>query len=125
MIDLRSLYGSIFKIILDESAAVSGLSRADKLWLYQIPCRFGHIYVHGTDRLGAYCHGRQRIKPLLDIPGVTLHQRGDSEVSVTFAPEALPLVADLLKARRRRVLSDSHKEMLRKRLAALPRRDAP
>ncbi len=39
---------------------------------------------------------------LLAIPGVTRHQTGDDEMRAVFVPEALPTVARLIRARRRR-----------------------
>jgi hypothetical protein len=46
------------------------------------------------------------------LDGVTVHQRGDHEVRVIFHPDRLDAIADLLKARKRRRLSDDQKARL-------------
>jgi hypothetical protein len=100
-INLKTAYGFLYKITFDPAAAIEGQSKADRLWLQQIPCKYGHIFVHGHETLGAYAKGRLITGKLAALPGVRVHQRGDSEVSVVFSPEVFPAVADLLQARRR------------------------
>src|SRR4051812_44715639 len=100
MIDLKARFGDRYKIALDESANIAKQSEADRLWLYQIPGRYGHVYVHGADALGAYVQtyndGSDRLGRLLSLPGARLHQRGDREASVVFLPAALEAVAGIL-----------------------------
>jgi hypothetical protein len=113
MIDIKAAYGHRFKITLDESAEIDGQTREERLWLYQIPGRHGHVYVHGRETLGAYIrlHG-DRLDRLLAIPSVRKHQIGDREASATFPPEALEAVAEVLALRRRRQLSDTERRRL-------------
>jgi hypothetical protein len=100
-----------YRIVADESLQHETFA-SDKAWLYQIPCRrHGHIYVHGTNMLGAFAQGRIAAR-LLSLPGVTRHQVGDGEASVTFPPRLLVQVADLLQAKRRRHLSPEHRAKL-------------
>lgn len=110
MIDLKATYGDTFRITLDESAKSPGTSREDKLWCYRIPCRRGHIFVHGENTLGAYCDRRLIRKRLAALPGVRVHQDGDRETTVTFDPALLPKVAELLQARRRVRLSPEERQ---------------
>jgi hypothetical protein len=105
MLDIRALYGKTYRLKMDESASIPGQTAADRLWLQQIRCRYGHIYPHSVDTLGAYTDRRLIIGRLIAIPGVTLHQLGDSECSVIFDPAHLPQVAELLRAYKRRRLS--------------------
>lgn len=105
MIDLKAQYGSTYRIIWDESAGILDQTREERLWLQQIKARYGHIYVHSHDTLGGFTNRRGIISRLIALPGVTLHQRGDSECTVIFHPTYLPHVAELLKAYRRRRLS--------------------
>ena len=63
------------------------------MWLYQVPCRFGHIGVWGENLLSAYASGRLMTGRLASLPGVRVVQRGDDEVQVTFTPDLLPEVA--------------------------------
>jgi hypothetical protein len=113
LIDLRATCGHRYRITLDESAEIDGQTRDERLWLFQIPGRFGHVYVHGWDTLGAYVrlHG-DRLNRLLAVPGARIHQRGDREASLTFPPEALEAVAAVLALRRRRRLSDDRRRQL-------------
>ena len=116
MLDLKKMYGEVYKIVLDESA--SGQDRADRLWYQQIPCKYGHICVFGRELLGAHAAGRRRAGRLAALPGVTVRQRGDSEVNVSFPPEVFPAVAALLQARKRRKVSPEQARAGAKRLAA-------
>jgi hypothetical protein len=117
MIDLKAAYGGTYRIALDQSATIPGQSRADRLWLLQIPCRYGHIYVHGIETLGAYAAGRLIAGKLAALRGIRVHQRGDSEVTVVFPPEEFPAVASLLQARKRRRVSDEQARAGAERLA--------
>src|SRR5512135_528800 len=106
MIDLRAAYGDTYRITPDEAAVIPGQTKADRLWLQQIPCKYGQIYLHGTDTLGAYASGRLITGRLAALPGVRVHQRGDTEVTVVFPPERFSAVADLLRARKRRCVAE-------------------
>lgn len=119
MIDLKSQYGHAYRISREETAKVAGQTREDRMWLYRIPCKYGHIFVHGVDRLGAYCGRVGVIKRLVALDGVTIHQRGDREVSVTFPPSMLDSVADVLRAKRRPVRSPAQQEVSLRSLAKI------
>jgi hypothetical protein len=105
LIDLKKMYGARYKIVLDESADIPDQSTADRQWLQQIPAKYGHIYVHGRDSLGAWATGRIMSGKLAAVPGVRVHQRGSIEVTVVFHPDLFPSVAALLRPRKRRRLS--------------------
>jgi hypothetical protein len=117
VVDLKAECGGRYRIALDPSAGIEGQSRKERLWYYRIPCKFGHIYVHGKERLGAYASGRVATK-LAAHQNVTVHQRGDSEVSVIFSIEIVDIVAWILGARRRRTVSAAQAEAGAARLAA-------
>jgi hypothetical protein len=116
MIDLKKTYGDVYKIVLDESA--SGQSRADRLWCQQIPSKYGHIFVAGRNLLGAHAAGKLMPGRLAALPGVTVRQRGDTEVNVVFPREVFPAVAALLQARKRRKVSPEQARAGAERLAA-------
>lgn len=118
MIDLKATYGATYRITLDESAKATGQTREERLWLYRIPCRYGHIYVHGANTLGAYTDRRMVRGRLRALPGVIVHQDGDEETTVLFHPDQLPQIAELLQARRRRHLSPEARAIATARLAA-------
>jgi hypothetical protein len=108
VVDLRALAGRRYRVSLDESAELDG-SEAERPWHLRIPCRYGHVYVHGRETLGAYTDRPGVIPRLLAVPGVRVHQRGDTEVTVTFPPDRLDAVAAVLKARRRRQLTEAER----------------
>jgi hypothetical protein len=118
MIDLKATYGDTYRITRDESAKISGQTRDEQLWNLRISCDGdSHIYVHGANTLGAFT-SRQRVRFKLEaLPGVTVHQRGDSELAVIFAPEILPDVAKLLGAKKRVHLTLEQREAAITRLA--------
>src|SRR4051795_6957721 len=87
LIDLKKQYGAEYKIVWDESAETSNQSTADRRWLQQIPAKYGHIYIHGEEMLGAHASGRIISGKLAALPSVRVHQRGDSEVNVVFTPD--------------------------------------
>jgi hypothetical protein len=109
MIDLRAFAGDRYRISLDESADPS---RESRLWYCRIPCRYGFINVHGPTTLAAYTDRRRMVPKLVAVEGVTVHQRGDSEVRVILDPSRLDAIADLHHAKRRRRLSDAERARL-------------
>lgn len=102
MLDLRALAGSTYRTEFDESAEMTGQTREERLWLVRIPCRRGHVYVHGENTLGAWTDRRPTAKRLEALDGTRVHQRGDREMTVTFAPERLEAVCEILLARKQR-----------------------
>jgi hypothetical protein len=118
MLDLKAQYGRLYRVALDESADVD-TARADRPWFYRIACRRGHVYLHGPETLGAYTDRKRIAKRLVALPGVRVHQRGDTEATVVFAPEALGPVLELLQVRRRPVLSEARRAELAARMSAI------
>ena len=98
--DLRQ-HGKVYRITVDPAYKHERFA-SDKAWLYRIPCEYGHIYIHGANCLGASTSSSRMCSRLLALPGVTRHQVGDGEASVTFPPELLDQVCDLLHAKKRR-----------------------
>jgi hypothetical protein len=99
--DLKKLTGYRYRIILDESAKLDPCP-TNRVWYKQIPCRYGHIYMHGENSLGAFTD-RRRISSRLAKLG-QIHQEGDEELSVIVDPARLDEVASLLRARKRRAV---------------------
>jgi hypothetical protein len=109
MIDLKATYGDTYRITLDDSTKIPDQSQADRLWLYRIPARYGHIYVHGVNTLGGFTDRPKIATRLMALDGVKTHQHGDREVTVIFTPDRLPAVAELLQAKRRWYLDPERK----------------
>jgi hypothetical protein len=118
---------------LDESAKTPDQRDIDRAWLVTIPGRYGSVFVWGQTLPGATTDRRRLHPRLMAIPGAVVRQRGDRELTVSFPPDQLPAVADLLKIRRRRRLSPEAKAKAAERLklarARIPARnglpDAP
>jgi hypothetical protein len=51
MIDLKATYGHRYRITLDPSADIEGQTREERLWLYQIPSRFGFAFRAAAPRV--------------------------------------------------------------------------
>ncbi len=117
MIDLKSVAGDRYRIIVDPSAEFD-TDRVSKLWFLRIPCRYGFVSVHGTDTLAAWTGSRKMIARLIEVPGVRVHQRGDAEARVLFHLKQFEVVADLLQARRRRHLSPKARSLATARILA-------
>jgi len=66
--------------------------------------RYGTVYLHGTTggiRLQAYTDRRGVMARLVALPGVTVHQKGEDEMTVVFATDGMAGVADLLRLHHR------------------------
>lgn len=74
-------------------------------WNLEIRCRFGKVYPHGGEYLQAYTDRRMKRGFLRAVPGVALHQWGDTECTVVFPVSVLPAVLDVLKAKTRRTFT--------------------
>jgi hypothetical protein len=112
MLDLKALAEAHgFRVSLDESAEID-TGHAEKVWLWRIPAHHGFISVHGPDTLAAWS-GNPRVVPrLIALPFVRIKQWGDRECRVLFDPGHLSEVAELLGAKKRRQLSESHRAKL-------------
>ena len=82
-------------------------------WNLEIRCKYGKVYPHGGKFLQAYTDRRIKRGELRDIPGVKLHQWGDTECTVIFPVEVLPAVLDVLKPRVKRTVDPERMKHLR------------
>lgn len=107
-IDLRDRFGRDYHIGLDPAA-----DRRGDPWYFTLPCRKGVIYPFGGDLLAVEIIGHPVIaRRVGNIPGVRLHQDGDSEETYVFHAELFLSVAVLVLPRKRRRLSDEDRERL-------------
>jgi hypothetical protein len=68
-----------------------------------IPGRLGQIEYHDGRNRAVFTDRPRLHAKLWAIPGVRRHQTGDREMRALFPPEALELVAGVIRARRRSV----------------------
>lgn len=94
--NLKARYGDKYRITREE-----GSEPRDPAG-FIIPCRRGHIYVHGRELLAAFVGRGPTAKRLAALPGVKLHTDGDDGITVTFAPERFAAVAAIFSQSARR-----------------------
>lgn len=113
VINLRERFGKLYRISHDEAAE----SRNDP-WTYTLSCERGTIYPHGGDLLAVEVDGRPiTAKKVAALPGVVLHQDGDHEKTFLFHVDLFEQVAELVKPRKRRHLTDEQRAAAAVRLA--------
>jgi hypothetical protein len=88
-------------------------------WMMEIPCERGTIYPHGESDLAVMVDYRPiTAKKLAEIPGVILAQDGDQEKTFVFPVGLFDAVAELVKPRRKRHMTEANKEAARQRMQA-------
>jgi hypothetical protein len=113
LIDLKALAGALnLRVTLDELVSIEDEPRLARPWLWQVPCRYGHVCVWSTDALAAYCRANRLRPRLLAVPGARAVQLGDRECTIVFPAAELGTVTGILGARRRRVLSPEQRDRL-------------
>lgn len=106
-LNLRQIAAGRYRTSWDPATEMDGKDQ----WLARIPCRRGgFIGVHSDRLLCAYTQQRGLHARLLAIQDVTARQHGDTELIVTFPPERLDAVAEVLRARRAIQLSDEERD---------------
>ncbi len=110
-IDLRALCGHCYKIALDEAAGHESGGKNDP-WYYLIPCERGHISPFSDKHLAYYCCGTKiRARLRRDHPELEVRQwSDDGEAVFLFTPDALEIVAEYAKPKKRRRLSPEQRE---------------
>jgi hypothetical protein len=121
-INLKQRFGRRFKVTHEESreAEFGDGARTVDPWLLLIPCQYGHIFPWGDSLLAASVDGHPRVaRKIAALDCCTVVQDGDDgELTATFDEDDFRQVADLMKPRRRRQVSEAE----RKRLADLSAR---
>jgi hypothetical protein len=121
IINLRACFSQRRKIVMEESyAAQYGPgARVDDPHYQIIPGSRGHVYAWSATRLAASTStSGSTASKLKTLPGVEVWQDGSDGCTVLFAVDLLNQVADLLRLRRRRQVTEEERE----RLAAIGHR---
>ncbi len=116
-INLMDRYGRQYRVGCEEShyAEHGPDARVDTPWLMIIPGALGHIFPWSNTLLAVATNKAGAVaKRLRGLPYLVVVQDGDDGINGTFPPEHLPEVAKIIRARRRRRLSEDG----RRRLAA-------
>jgi hypothetical protein len=125
MIDLKQLADDRgFRTSLDPTSTIDR-SRESRPWFIRIPCRFGWIGVHSASLLSAYYPHRRLWPKLLAIPGATIRQRGDRELTIVFPADRFDDVSVILKAKHRLTLSSEERTRRADRMKSLRKTALP
>jgi len=127
-VNLAERFGRQYRVTFDPAARTWG-ERQDP-WMMQLPCAGPGvtIYPHGGDRLAAEVNGRPGVaRKLAQLPGVTCTQYGGfgGDCTFVFSLALWDAVAEIVKPRRRRVLSEEARAALIERTAATRFRPSP
>ncbi len=119
MIDIKKSNGKKYRIFMDEAwAAEDSLSNPgkvkDKAWYYEVRDRYGCIYFYGIDKLAVRITAnriKSRIKTeCRDI--LSLYLEAEDESIFLFNPEDFEFVAKLIKAKRRRQITEKQRQLI-------------
>src|SRR5262249_32920072 len=117
-INLLTLFGDGYRITFDEAYNPRNVPRV-KLdpWMMQIPCqgRGVTIYPHGGTTLAVEVDRRPSIAAkLAALEGLKLHQDGDTEMTLLFDVGLFEKVAEIVRPKRRKMLTDLQRQTLTK-----------
>jgi hypothetical protein len=119
-VNLKKRFGKQCQIRYEESYYTQyGLrARVDDPWLQIIPCRRGHICPWGGSTLAAVTDwaGPTACK-LAALDFAMVHQDGSDGVTVLFPVERFSEVAELMRPRRRRQMTEEQRLAAAERLA--------
>ncbi len=116
MIDLNKLYGKKYRIFMDEAwyieeAESNPDKMKDKPWYYELRGKYGKIYLYRSNKLAVHINSNvisSRVeRDNTDIFNLYLKT---SEGSIfLFNPEYFEFVAKLIKAKRKRQISEEYR----------------
>ena len=120
-LNLATLTGKRYRIALEESwqHEAPEVRNPDRIWYEQIPCQGGafiSVYSLGPLVLQVWTPRPKNApviwKAIKDFSGASADFHFDGEAVIRFPLEALPTVAEVAGARKKRKLSEAHKAKL-------------
>jgi len=114
--NLNEKNGSVYEIALDE-AVMDNLESETDSWYFQIPCKYGHIYPHSSEKLAYYCEGGKiRAKLKKEHPEIEIVQWAeDIEAVFLFTPDQFDIIAVYAQPRKKRRTLAKSKEVLNRK----------
>lgn len=107
--DLKKLAGKRYKTSYDPAAKLEPQGKKDP-WLVVIPCLHGEIYPHSHDRLAFSSKIRGGAAMAISrLRGARVEQDGQDGMNISFPVGMFEEVAQLARARKRRVMSPEHR----------------
>jgi hypothetical protein len=118
-VDLCAIAGKRYRYAHDQRNDL----RSDDPWLIIISCKYGHIYVHGRDKIGYASARRGGIAhAVAALPGAIIEQDSDDGQNISVPARLFQRVANIAKARRRRQMSPEQAATATARLEAYRRK---
>ena len=118
-VNLKRQFGELYRVECEESyfADRGARARLEDPWLMILLCQNGHICPWGDSMLAACTNFDGTVaRQLRKLPYTTVVQDGDDGVNVTFDVEHFDEIAEIMKPRRRRRLSEAQKKECVERL---------
>lgn len=84
--------------------------------MMEIVCRKGIIYLHSESHLALECKTYTAKEILSKVKNIRTHQQGDSEWTLLFLIEDFGKIAEVVKPRKKRILTDLQKTQAIERL---------
>lgn len=119
MIDLKKRFGQKYRIFMDEAWYVeTAESYPDKikhrLWYYEIRGKYGTIYLYGTNKLAVrITANRIKSRIMTDYRNIlSMYLEAEDESIFLFSPVNFEIVAGLIKARRKRQITNEQRQLI-------------
>lgn len=120
MINPRETFGKRYRIFMDEAwLAEDAVSNPDKVndrpWYYEIRGKYGTVYVYGDNMLAVSITANRVKGSIKKAYGniLCLYLKAEDESIFLFKPDNLEIVAGLIKARRKRQVTEPERQRLR------------
>lgn len=116
-VNLRKTYGRRFKVAYEETyyAEYGRGARIEDAWYMVMMCRYGHVFPHGGTTLAASVDGHPKVAGRLKkLSCCRVQQDGDfGELTAVFDVADFERVAQVMRPRRRRRVSEKERARLR------------
>ncbi len=113
-INLREKFGQGYRVVYEESYYTDQKkngTKAEAVALQIMPCKYGHIFPWGLDRLAASTDHKGKIaNQLTKLDCCRVEQDGNDGVTVSYSPADFDKVAKFMKPSRRKKLTLERRE---------------
>jgi len=115
--DLRKVENK-YKVYKDKAKGLVPEEKETQLFRYELKGKYGEIYPYGYDEsLAVYVNSPKIVSIIKKRFNLEILQKGDYEIVFKFYPNLLKEMAELIKAKKKRVISNEFKSKLLQRLA--------
>ena len=108
-VDLHAIFGARYRIRREADGVTwYATLESERVWLLEIPCRYGVVYPHGGELLAAAVTSRRMGHRVAALPCIR-SSRGDEERVVTFPVDEAEAVLALLRPYRAHVMTEARR----------------